>query len=158
MPTWKPITDFQRGDIVKLLQACYANIWNPQLCQTMKQFDAESFDHINTIGACVFFSCLNDVTIGLASYDPRQGPDLGIVGHNCVLPEYQGRGYGREQIFEILRRLRSKNFQKVQVSTGQDPFFLPAQKMYLSCGFREIKRTSEINDHTHGKIYYEKML
>ena len=35
---------------------------------------------------------------GFGSWDPRQAPDYGIIGHNCVLPEFRGEGLGKQQI------------------------------------------------------------
>jgi GNAT superfamily N-acetyltransferase len=56
------------------------------------------------------------------------------------LPEYQGKGFGKAQIKEILRRLKKQGFKKAFVRTGEHPFFNKAQKMYIACGFGESER------------------
>ena len=47
------------------------------------------------------------------------------------------------QIEEVLRRFRVWGFRKAIVTTGDDPFFQPAQRMYEACGFVEVARPSE---------------
>jgi hypothetical protein len=49
---------------------------------------------------------------------------------------------------------------KASVSTGDHRFYIPAQRMYLACGFREIRRNVEwIRPNPHFKmIEYEKEL
>lgn len=76
-----------------------------------------------SICPCVFISILNDEPIGMASWDPRQVPEVGIIGYNCILPEYQGKGFGKTQIQEILKRLKNQGFEKALVTTGEHPFF-----------------------------------
>ena len=76
------------------------------------------------------------------------------IGHNCVLPEFQRRGFGKRQVLEVLRRLQEKGVRKACVSTGEDPFFLPAQRMYLACGFREVERRKDGRDPRFGSIFY----
>jgi GNAT superfamily N-acetyltransferase len=65
---------------------------------------------------------------------------LGIIGYNCILPEYQRKGYGRQQILEIIKRLSLRGVVRAVVSTSEHPFYEPARKMYLSCGFSEFER------------------
>ena len=138
--TFTPITNQQPGTIFSLLSESYTPIWNDELEETMRKFDREVFDNPHTVGACTFITCLDGQPIGLASYDPRPGPELAIIGHNCILPDYQGQGFGRKQIAEILRRLGDQHFAKVTVTTSDHPFFVPAQKMYQACGFKETRR------------------
>ena len=91
------------------------------------------------MGACGFISYLTTEIVGFASYDPRKYP-VGVIGHNCILPQFRGNGYGKQQINEFLYRFRKLNFTKATVSTGEHEFFYPAQMMYLNCGFRDIRR------------------
>lgn len=118
-------------------------------------FDAHIFDSPETLGRSVFVTCVDDRPVGFASWDPRRGPACGVIGHNCVLPERRGRGYGKLQIREVLRRFRSWDFARAIVTTGDDPFFLPAQRMYQACGFAEVARFPQGPDHTYGTIRYE---
>lgn len=110
-----------------------------QLLKNWQKFDQEAFSNPQ-IGKCVFISCLNNQSIGFASFDPRPKPTYGIIGHNCILPEYSAQGFGKKQVSEILRRFKKMGIKKARVSTGDHPFFIPAQRMYLHCGFKEIRR------------------
>lgn len=118
-------------------------------------FDGHVFDNLDTFGRCVFVTCVDGDPVGFASWDPRGGPAYGVIGHNCILPERRGRGFGKLQIGEVLRRLRAANFRRAIVTTGDDPFFLPAQRMYKACGFVETARFRHGLDYTYGTIRYE---
>lgn len=118
-------------------------------------FDSEVFDNPETVGKSLFVTCVDGQVVGFASWDPRWGPVCGAIGHNCVLPEHRGRGYGKLQIEEVLRRFRDGRFHKAAVVTGDDPFFMPAQRMYEACGFVEVARFPQGPDLTCGTIRYE---
>ena len=148
-------TEYEQGIIFSLLKESYGEVWNDKLEQSLKESDKEVFENPDIVGACVFISTLNGKPVGMASWDPRQGPELGIMGHSCILPEFQGRGYGREQINEILKRFKLNKFVKVRVTTGEEPFFKPARKMYLSCGFKETKRYDSCYNPPYKSIDYE---
>ena len=143
MLTFTSITQHKRGILASLLVRSYAAIpeTDPQFWDEERskwhRFDREAFDNPDTVGKCVFVTCLDGRPIGFGSFDPRPAPELGRIGHNCILPEFRGRGFGKNQIDEILRRLSRLGVRKAAVSTGDHPFFLPARKMYEACGFRE---------------------
>ncbi|MHC5061465.1 MAG: GNAT family N-acetyltransferase [Planctomycetota bacterium] len=138
-----------------MLYQSFEELWNDELAEKIKQFDREVFENPDTVGACVIISTLNGKPVGMASWDPRQGPKLGIIGYNCILPEYRGRGFGKTQFEEILKRLKEQGFKKVIVTTGEHPFFEAADKMYLACGFKETGRYNEGRDPRYGSIDYE---
>jgi GNAT superfamily N-acetyltransferase len=97
-------------------------------------FDAEVHQSPETVGACGFVTYLDADVVGFASWDPRGWP-VARVGHNCVRPAHQGRGYGSQQIEEVVRRLRERGFARVWARTSEHPFFAPARHMYARCGF-----------------------
>ena len=99
-----------------------------------------------------FFTCLGDNPIGFASYDIRNKPDYLTVGHNCVIPKYQNKGYGTYQLKHCLDILKKLDCKKIKTSTGDHDFFIPARKMYRKCGFSE---TGEI---TTNRIPYFKII
>lgn len=144
--TFRPVTQYKAGIIASLLHQCYAKILlaEPLYWQTEEAnwllFDQEVFENPETVGQCVFINCLGEEEIGFGSFDPRQRPNLGIIGHNCVLPHFQGKGYGKRQILEILERFKQMGIKRAKATTSEHPFFLPAQKMYLMCGFQEKRR------------------
>jgi GNAT superfamily N-acetyltransferase len=142
-------TSFARhrpGIIFSLLSQSYAaylecdpraaEAWPP----TWETYDRDVFRFPDTVGACGFVTCLDGQAIGFASWDPRPFPEHAIIGHNCILPAFQGSGYGRTQIRRVLAILRERGFKRARVTTGEHPFFDPAQRMYRACGFREVKR------------------
>jgi len=129
------------GTIAEILKICYADLvasdpelWGNEI-DGWQRFDTDIYEDPDGIGNCTFLSWFEDNIIGFASFDPRQWPGLGIIGHNAILPEFQGQGFGKQQIEEILRRFRKIGFKRAKVSTLDLPFFVPAQKMYLSCRF-----------------------
>ena len=119
------------------------------------QFDLDVFNHPETIGACTFLSWCRKKIVGLYSYDLRPQPAYGVIGHNCILPEYQGRGFGKQQVREILRKFGRIGLRKARVSTGGHRFFVPAQRMYASCGFAEVRREPWDRDPRQSVIHYE---
>ena len=133
------------GTIAAILNTCYADLvssdpdlWGNE-AEGWERFDTDVYEDPDSIGDSTFLSWLDDILVGFASYDPRQWPSIGIIGHNGILPEYQGRGFGKQQIEEILRRFRKMGFKRAKVSTLDHVFFIPAQAMYLSCGFCVMK-------------------
>ena len=149
------ITKYEQGTVFSLLSHSFAKILDDGLEEKIKQLDREIFGNSDTVGACAFISTLNDKLVGMASWDPRQGPEIGIIGYNCILPEYQGRGFGKTQIKEILKRLKNQRFKKAFVRTGGHLFFIRAQNMYLACGFKESRRYSTGDQPGYGTIDYE---
>lgn len=148
-------TKYEPGTIFRLLCASYAKILDRDLKDQFRQFDREVFEHPDTVGACTFITTLKSEVIGMASFDPRQAPELGIIGHNCILPEHQRKGYGKQQILDVIRRLRLRNVRRAIISTSEHPFFEPARKMYLSCGFTKSKKERAHPKDLYRKIYYE---
>jgi GNAT superfamily N-acetyltransferase len=164
MLAFTPITQHKAGIIASLLLQSYAEILSAeqqywiQEEENWLQFDREVFENPDTIGRCVFITSWGDKTIGLGSFDPRQQPEFGIIGHNCIVPQFRRHGYGKQQTLEILNRLRGLEIKRAIVSTSEHPFFLPAQKMYLSCGFEESKRYIGGPDPRYRLIEYSKNL
>lgn len=70
-----------------------------------------------------------------------------------VLPEYQGRGYGRKLLEHAVSYARKKGYYKLCLDTRRQ--FLAAQHLYRSCGFRE---TEKYNDNERAELYFELIL
>lgn len=156
-----PLSGFQKGIVFDLLLRSYFGLLKKyklkhreNLIDNWKKFDKDAFNNLNTIGKCVFITTIDNTIIGFGSFDPRQWPEVGIIGHNCILPEYRNQGYGRKQIQEIIKRFQENKFKSAKVSTGDHPFFLSSQKMYLSCGFKETGRIKK-EDADFSQIEYE---
>jgi GNAT superfamily N-acetyltransferase len=149
------IDKYEHGIIYRLLSQSYEEILDQQLQEQFQQFDKAVFENPDTVGDCTFITSLGTGIIGMASYDPRQAPDHSIIGHNCVLPQYRKNGYGKQQILEIIKRLKLRNVSRILVSTSEHLFFEPAQKIYLSCGFTELERKKIQPQGRYKTIYYE---
>ncbi len=102
-------------------------------------FDQDVVNHPQWLGRYVFITTLENKPIGFVSFDPREKP-LAKIGHNCVLPEHRRKGIGKRQIEYVLDQMKSQGFEEVIVSTCDNKDFIPAQKMYLACGFKETRR------------------
>jgi GNAT superfamily N-acetyltransferase len=160
MLSFLPSSQFPSQTVFNLLYNSYRElIEDPSLhvkeefIADLKKFDEEVAEHPQ-IAHCTFITCLDNKPIGLFSFDPRNCPAYGIIGHNCVLPEYKGQGYGIKQVEEMIKIFRERDCKKIIVSTGDHPFFIPAQKMYLRCGFKEAGITDE-EKHGYKMIKYE---
>ena len=149
------VTKYKAGIICDLLSASYTQILDTNLQEQFQRFDREVFENPDTVGTCTFITTSGSDIVGMASYDPRQAPELGIIGHNCILPKYQRKGFGKQQILEIIKRLKARHIKQATVTTSENPFFEPARRMYLACGFVELKREYKNPDDTYKTIYYE---
>lgn len=159
---FKSIGHQEPGILYSLLFKSYADLiksdpihWNSEK-NNWNAFDRDAFGNPETVGACVFLSWHEREVIGFASFDPRLAPKNGIIGHNCILPEFRGQGFGKQQINEVLDRLMILGVKTATVTTNDNPFFIPARRMYKSCGFQEISREPWERDKTQRLIHYQK--
>ena len=149
------------GTIASLLNQSYAELveaepenWQPEI-ENWEQSDRGVFENPKTVGACVFLSWAEAILVGFMCFDPRPRPAYGVIGHNCILPKFRNRGFGKQQINEILRRFRDIGIKSAKVSTNDHLFFIPAQRMYTACGFLEVKRVPWDRDPKQSMIHYE---
>jgi RimJ/RimL family protein N-acetyltransferase len=153
--TFTKATRFDPGTVYTILSACFAEILDADLERNLRQFDRDVFASPDTVGAGTLITSVAGQTVGLFSYDPRQGPQLGLIGYHGVLPPFRRRSYGRRQIDEIIRILTARRFEALRVTTSLHPFFEPACRLYEICGFREIQRRPPPSDHTHLLVVYQ---
>ncbi len=161
--TFEPITSHKPGIIERLLAESFAGMATTEAEQEKcrlkwREADRETFENPETVGQCTFVTCLGGEPIGAGSFDPRGAPEVGMIGINCILPAYCGRGFGKQQLQEILWRLQALGIRKAVVTTGEHAFFAPAQRMYLSCGFHETRRFQKYEQFQWQVIEYEKEL
>jgi GNAT superfamily N-acetyltransferase len=131
------------GVLASLLERSYAELlasgkeyWQRE-SEKWNAFDREAFAS-SKIGNCIFLSWSGDQLVGFGSFDPRGAPQFCSVGHHCILPEYQGRGFGRAQLNEILRCVAGFSPREIRVSTLDHVFFAPARRLYERAGFRVV--------------------
>ncbi len=153
------------GALAAMLAECYAPLladvpeeMSLQLRSNWLGFDRAVHESPATVGACGFVTIVEDEPVGFASWDPRGWPEVGRVGHNCVRPQYQGRGHGRRQIVQVLERFRAQGFARVEARTDEHPFFAPARRMYEGCGFRIAGHTAGLLMPGYRMIVYEATL
>ena len=160
MIKFKTIENFKPGLIQSLLKKSYAGFIDcfpndkEKFYKQWEQEDCDAFNNPQTIGKYLFFVCLNDLPVGFCSWDDRQSP-VGIIGQNCVLPQYQRQGYGRKQIELIIKMFTDKKFKEIRVITGEHEFFIPAQRIYKKLGFKERQR---INGNLFNRVEFYKYL
>jgi GNAT superfamily N-acetyltransferase len=155
---FRPAVQYEPGTVCSILASCYAGILDPAFENRLREFDRDVFRNADTIGRCALITSVDNDIVGLVSYDPRQGPHFGIIGHNGILPPYRGRGYGTRQIMEVLRIFRARGFDRARVSTSEHPFFGPARRMYEACGFRECRSAEPSSEDRCRIICYEMSL
>ncbi len=132
---FKKISDFSRGILCKMLSDAYSfdRKYEDAYKEKWQENDAFFFDNLQIADKCGFITILNDEAIGFINWDPRNMPEYVIIGDNCIIPKYKGKGYGKLQLQEAIQRITKNNVKKIFVSTNID--LIPAQRMYESVGF-----------------------
>jgi GNAT superfamily N-acetyltransferase len=150
-----------QGKLAEMLLQSYAPLLSQlpmesglKLRRGWDEFDCEVHGAPDTVGRCGFLTVVDGEPIGFGSWDPRGWPESGRVGHNCVRPEYQRRGFGQRQVAEILERLRARGFATAEARTGEQAFFEPARRMYERCGFKAVGRTTSMLGPEYGTLIY----
>jgi GNAT superfamily N-acetyltransferase len=111
-----------------------------ELLADWRRYDAAVHDEVETVGAAGFLTWIADEIIGFASWDPRGWPEVGQMGHHCILPGHQRQGYGRQQFEAVLSFFLDNGFRLARVATDEHSFFVPARRLYEACGFRLVRR------------------
>jgi GNAT superfamily N-acetyltransferase len=147
-----PFIELHCGDLVAMLKESYRG-WDEfsKWVEQWDRYDAEVFDHPDTVGRCGFATKLGASLVGFMSWDPRSRPCV-TIGHNCILPDYQNQGLGSKQLLKAIEEFRKQGFENVRVSTGKTDFFAPARKMYERCGFRAC---APYQDNREYMVFYE---
>lgn len=84
---------------------------------------------------------LNGEPIGFVSWNPTRLPESTEVGHNCIATKYKGRGYGKAQMREAVRRIKEQGAKRIIVWTNER--LISAQHTYESAGFRFVEKSEE---------------
>ena len=139
MIEFRKITEYPKGTLYNQLVDAYSFDSNCKKCwnNDWVEYDNFFYSNINIANECGFVTVLDGKPIGHISWDPRCKPDYIIVGHNCILSEYKGNGYGKIQLQEAIRRIKKYNTKKIIVTTNE--ISLAAQKNYESVGFIKVR-------------------
>lgn len=152
---FRSAVQYEPGIVYSILASCYGDILDAAFEERLREFDRAVFANPHTVGACALVTSVDNDPVGLVSYDPRQGPRFGLIGHNGILPPYRQRGYGTQQIEEVLRIFRTREYERACVSTSEHPFYQAARRMYEACGFRACRRTEPSEPGPYRVIHYE---
>ncbi len=145
------------GILYKLLVDAYSEA--PELIERYpeewKSFDSFVYDNLSFMDECGFITIEDDQVIGFMSWDPRSLPDSVEIGHNCIVSAHQGFGKGREQLLLGIDKIKNLKPKRIIAKTGHIDFFIPAQRMYLSAGFKYKKSIKQDDDLVTEVIEYE---
>jgi len=153
------VGEHPRGTLCQLLQDAYA--FEPRYEKDWLARWQEEMDffylHPQIADSCCFVTELDGEAIGFVCWDPRNLPDFVELGHNCIVTHCKGRGYGKLQLQEALRRIAMTNPKEIRVTT--DEILIPAQKNYESCGFQFLRfRENSWNASYAGKLMDYRMV
>ncbi len=157
MIEFKKPSNFSKGTLYNQLVDAYSfnDKCNKTWDTSWKEYDDFLYDNEEIANQYSFVTVLDGEPIGHISWDPRHRPDYVEIGHNCILTNYKGNGYGHIQLEEAIRRIKEyDNLKKIIVTTNE--IFVPAQKNYESVGFKKIGKRDNKDTPFSGKyIDYE---
>ena len=160
MIEFKKISEFPKGILYEQLVDAYSfnekckKAWD----DTWKEYDEFFFKNPEIANKYAFITVLDGVPIGHISWNPRNKPEYVEIGHNCIIAEYKGKGYGHIQLAEAIRRIKEyEGLKKIKVSTNE--LMIPAQRNYESVGFVKVGERENKETPFSGKyIDYEIVL
>jgi hypothetical protein len=105
------ILNYPTGTIQLLLEKSYQP-FHEQFPEYLEE-NTRSFNECDTFfysnpeiaNKCSFISVYEGHLVGMACWDPRNHPSA-TIGHNCILPAFQGLGFGKEQMGLVICLLR----------------------------------------------------
>ena len=160
MITFEKITSYRRGTLARLLRDAYSfdPRWDERYGAGFDEFDRFFYDNPNIADSCGFVTVCGGQPIGHISWDPHTKPEYVRLGHNCVASEYKGRGYGKLQLTEAIRRIsESCEPRKIIVTTSQG--LTAARHNYERAGFMLTGIRENHEDSFSGDYYdYELIL
>lgn len=160
MIEFKKISEFSKGTLYTQLVDAYSfhkdckkyweNMW--------KEYDDFFYDNLDSVADLYgFITVVDGIAVGHISWDPRNRPHTVSIGHNCILSRFKGKGYGKLQLQEAIRRIKEYGVDKIIVTTNEITF--PAQKNYESIGFVKIsERVNKETPFAGNYIDYEMLL
>ncbi len=73
-------------------------------------------------------------------FSKRERSLVGAIHEIVIKPKYQGRGYGKRLMLEMLKRFKEKKLKKAELWVGEENY--RAINFYKSLGFKESGRFS----------------
>lgn len=139
MIEFKKISDFPKGTLYNQLEDAYSFNCNCKMNwdSMWREYDDFFYFNLDSIADKYgFITVVDGVAVGHISWDPRNKPNYVAIGHNCIISKFKGKGYGKIQLQEAIRRIKELDVRKIVVTTNE--ITLPAQKNYESVGFVKI--------------------
>lgn len=113
--------------------------------ENWKQSDDFFFDNLDIADKYGFVICYKGEPIGFICWDPRNRPEYVEIGHNGIRTKFMGKGFGKAQLSEAVRRIKEYNgLEEILVWKNSN---LVAPKNYESVRFVLYDR-KENNDET----------
>ena len=140
---FKKITEFPRGTLAALLKDGYSfdtrleGYWQSQ----WQEFDDFFYDNTHIAETCGFMTVLGGEAIGFVTWHPSIKNKTAEVGHNCIATKYKGKGYGKLQMREAVKRIIEQGAKMITVWTNER--LVPAQRTYESAGFKFVEKSEE---------------
>ncbi|MBR3771878.1 MAG: GNAT family N-acetyltransferase [Clostridium sp.] len=154
-------SEFPRGTIYKLLEDAYScdDRWKQVFEENWLESDKFFYDNLDIADKYGFVTTLDGEPIGHISWDPRHQPEYVEIGHNCIATRYKGKGYGKMQLQEAIRRIKTyEGLQKIIVTTNEK--LTPAHFNYASVGMKLVQKRENHTEHAFSGdyMYYEILL
>ena len=143
---FRSLAEFPRGTLKSQLIDAYSfdTKWQELFETDWQAYDDFFYENESVLKTCGFVTCLGAKPIGHISWDPRNAPGYVIIGHNCILTKYKGKGYGKRQLQEAVRRImESIQPEKIVVTTNDH---LIARYNYESVGFKLVRREKNTDE------------
>ena len=65
--------------------------------------------------------CYKGEPIGFICWDPRNRPEYVEIGHNGIRTKYKGKGFGKAQLSEAVRRIKEyEGLKEIRVGTNSN--------------------------------------
>ena len=160
MIEFRKFSEFPRGTLYDILTDAYSfdprnqQIWD----ENWRESDAFFYDNPDIADKYGLVNCMDSYPIGFVTWDPRYRPEYVEIGHNGIRSAYKRRGYGRMQLIEALRRIRSyDDLKRIIVMTNSN---FVAVRNYESVGFRlyDRKPNNTKSAFAGDYLYYEIIL
>ena len=98
------------------------------------------------VASIKFWSMWDDnelIGIGAIKFlDPNHGEFKSIR----VNDKFRNKKNGMKIINQLIKKAKLLNIKKLSLETGAGEFFLPARRLFLSCGFKECEPFSHYKD------------
>lgn len=143
---FRKFTDYNRGIMYEILKDAYSFDERCAVCwdENWKQSDDFFFDNPDIADKYGFITCYKGEPIGFICWDPRNRPEYVEIGHNGIRTKYKGKGFGKAQLSEAVRRIKEyEGLKEIRVWTSSN---LIAPKNYESVGFVLYDRKENIDE------------